>query len=172
MFRLETVRVVNPNDPKGGFMIVNKSDYEGNKKSDDNKEGLELHETDPTHPGASDEDKGAARAEAEALDAPKPRNTSGTFDEPSPMDIRYPNKDGTEFENNHGAFMGTSAAELRDANDMEQKPGGVDDTQLQAVKKEDEARKEREAAGARSQQDKPKLARRLPQQTQAKRTSR
>jgi hypothetical protein len=53
------------------------------------------------------------------------KNPSGTYSEPTPTDIRYPDKDATEFENNHGAFVGKSAAEMREAADMEDKPGGL-----------------------------------------------
>lgn len=53
------------------------------------------------------------------------RNPSGTFSEPTPTDIRYPNKDETEFENNHGAFLGKSAAQMRDAAGLPDAPGGI-----------------------------------------------
>lgn len=161
--RLETVKVVNPNDPKGGYMLVNKTDWEANKKSDTNADGFELHETDPAHPEVSEEDKEQARLDQEAADAPKPKNSDGTFDEPTPLDIRYPDKDATEFARNHGAQIGTSAAELRDVMELEQKPGGLDPSQKEAVDAEEDARKRRETAAEAAKQEKGKITRRLPQ---------
>jgi hypothetical protein len=62
------------------------------------------------------------------------RNPSGTYSEPTPTDIRYPNKDATEFENNHGAFVGRSAAQMREEAGMEDKPGGLIPEVHEAVK--------------------------------------
>lgn len=53
------------------------------------------------------------------------KNPSGTYSEPTPTDIRYPNKDQTEFENNHGAYVAKSAAELRDEKGLPDAPGGL-----------------------------------------------
>jgi hypothetical protein len=53
------------------------------------------------------------------------KNPSGTYSEPTPTDIRYPDKDATEFENNHGAFIGKSAGQMRESVGMEDKPGGL-----------------------------------------------
>lgn len=53
------------------------------------------------------------------------KNPSGTFSEPTPTDIRYPNKRATEFENNLGAFIGKSAAGLRKEAGMPDVPGGI-----------------------------------------------
>lgn len=53
------------------------------------------------------------------------RNTDGTFSEPTPTDIRYPNKDNTEFANNHGAFVGKSAAGMREEAGLPDAPGGL-----------------------------------------------
>lgn len=53
------------------------------------------------------------------------KNPSGTFSEPTPTDIRYPNKDLTEFENNHGAFFRKSAAQMRQDADLPDAPGGI-----------------------------------------------
>jgi hypothetical protein len=54
------------------------------------------------------------------------RNTDGTYSEPTPTDVRYPDKDKTEFANNHGAFVQRSAAEIREAEGIEDAPGGLD----------------------------------------------
>lgn len=61
------------------------------------------------------------------------RNSSGTFSEPTPTDIRYPNLRDTEFENNYGAFVGSSAAELREKEGIEQRPGGLNPAVHEAV---------------------------------------
>jgi hypothetical protein len=53
------------------------------------------------------------------------RNSDGTFSEPTPTDVRYPDKDETEYANNHGAFMGKSAAQMRKALDLPDMPGGL-----------------------------------------------
>lgn len=53
------------------------------------------------------------------------RNPSGTFSEPTPTDIRYPDKDATEFENNHGAHIARSAAALREEMGLPDVPGGI-----------------------------------------------
>lgn len=53
------------------------------------------------------------------------KNPSGTFSEPTPTDIRYPNVDATEFENNHGAFVAKSAADLRQERGLPDAPGGI-----------------------------------------------
>jgi hypothetical protein len=91
----------------GDYKIVNRADYlrdphahgELIKGGEDQEQGI--------HAGASE------------------RNPSGTFSEPTPTDIRYPNKDATEFENNHGAFVRKSAAQMRDDLDMPDAPGGL-----------------------------------------------
>lgn len=53
------------------------------------------------------------------------RNPSGTYSEPTPTDIRYPDKTATEFENNMGAFVGKSAADLREEKGLPDAPGGI-----------------------------------------------
>lgn len=85
----------------------------------------------------------------ELYDGPRPadvvtdlsKNPSGTFSQPTPTDIRFPDKDKTEFENNHGAFAKKSAAEIREAEGMVDAPGGIDpDPALaQAVKDAEKA---------------------------------
>lgn len=53
------------------------------------------------------------------------RNPSGTYSEPTPTDVRYPNKLETEFENNLGAHIGKSAAQMREQLKLPDEPGGL-----------------------------------------------
>lgn len=53
------------------------------------------------------------------------KNPSGTFSTPTPTDIRFSDKYKTEFENNMGAFIGKSAAQIRDALGLPDAPGGL-----------------------------------------------
>jgi hypothetical protein len=53
------------------------------------------------------------------------RNPTGTFSEPTPTDVRYPNKLTTEFENNLGAYVGRNAADMRRQYEMPDAPGGL-----------------------------------------------
>ncbi len=54
------------------------------------------------------------------------KNPSGTFSTPTPSDIRFPDADQTEFENNHGAFVKRSAADLRVDRGLPDVAGGID----------------------------------------------
>lgn len=74
------------------------------------------------------------------------RNPSGTFSEPTPTDIRYPDKAKTEFENNTGAFIGKSAAELREELELPDAPGGLDPDPVLAKQVEEQKRAEEAAA--------------------------
>lgn len=100
MADLETVKIKHG---KNDYMIINKDDYDPKKH--------ELY-------------KGKAGSEPTENEA-QDRNPSGTFSEPTPTDVRYPDKDATEFENNHGAFVGKSAAEMREAEGLPDAPGGL-----------------------------------------------
>lgn len=53
------------------------------------------------------------------------KNPDGTFSTPTPSDIRFPDKNATEFANNHGAFVNKSAAEMRADKGMPDAPGGL-----------------------------------------------
>lgn len=110
--RVETVKVINPNDTKHGAMIINKSDYDADQASE--KPQYKLHKDN----AVSDDDQPGNVAGNDG------RNPDGTFSEPTPTDIRYANKDATEFANNH-RNMGASASQVRDAAGMEDKPGGI-----------------------------------------------
>lgn len=147
--QLETVKV-KADTPKG-YRIINRSDY------DPNAHKLAEGEADPGVPLNEAEQKladeatarrkiEANRGQASGAGVVSDRNPDGTYSEPTPTDIRYPNKDNTEFANNHGAFVGRSAAEIREAEGMEDKPGGLDPSQKEA---EDAAEAERKLAAKR-----------------------
>lgn len=70
------------------------------------------------------------------------RNADGTFSEPTPSDVRYPDKDKTEFANNHGAFVGKSAAQMREDQGLPDAPGGLspDPALVKPVKDAEEAK--------------------------------
>lgn len=127
----ETMKVESAD--KDGYTIINKHDFDEDKHV----------------PFDEDDDDNADEADG---NAPVASNASGTFDEPTPSDIRYPNKDNTEFENNHGAYVGQSAAELRDGAGMEQKPGGLDPSvheEVQGAAEDTRRAQERAAAPSR-----------------------
>jgi hypothetical protein len=96
-----TVRV---KDDEGGYKIINRKDYDAKEHG-------------PIIKGGEDQEQSAFGTGG--------RNTSGTFSEPTPTDIRYPNKDATEYENNHGAFVNKSAAQMRVDRGMPDEPGGL-----------------------------------------------
>lgn len=100
MADIETVKIKRE-DGKG-YIIINKDDFDEKK-----------------HTLAADD------GEPEERSVMSTRNASGTYSEPTPTDIRYPDKDATEFENNHGAFLNKSAAEIREASGLPDAPGGV-----------------------------------------------
>lgn len=92
-----------------------------------------------------DEKKGHVRYDGvlprDTVTDTRTRNSDGTFSEPTPTDIRFPNKDNTEFANNHGAFVGKSAAEMREAEGLADAPGGLkpDPVLAEVVKAEEKA---------------------------------
>lgn len=146
---IETVKVKIKDG--GHDAVINKSDYNPKLhtlQSDDAKAMAEGAD------GLTDEERSEfARLDAKrkheanrGVSAPagahvSDKNPSGTFSEPTPTDIRYPNKDETEFENNHGAFVRKSAADLRQEQGLDDKPGG-----LNPAKKEAEDAKASDAA--------------------------
>ncbi|SHG79579.1 hypothetical protein SAMN02745157_4854 [Kaistia soli DSM 19436] len=125
---IETVKIKHGD---GDYAIINRTDFDPEKH--------ELHDGDQrVADGLTDEERKTLReleikrtAEANRGVTPSPavagadRNPSGTFSEPTPTDIRFPDKDATEFEHNHGAFVGKSAAEIREAAGLPDKPGGI-----------------------------------------------
>jgi hypothetical protein len=128
----DTVKVKHSDELGNDHLIINRSDFDPSKH--------ELHgdEIPGTEASLSDEEKDVLRKKeverkAEAnrgitggstMDT-SGRNPSGTFSEPTPTDIRYPNKDETEFENNHGAFVNKSAAQMREDRCLPDAPGGL-----------------------------------------------
>ena len=101
----ETVRVKV--DSPRGFKIISKSEYDANP---DKYEIVESKGSETDNPSVYG--RGG-------------RNPDGTFSEPTPTDIRYPNKDATEFANNHGAFVKKSAAQMRQERGLPDAPGGL-----------------------------------------------
>lgn len=122
-----TVRVVNKND-EDGYTIINQEDFDLDQASE--KPQYKLHKTNDAH--QIEQDGGPP--------APTTRNPSGTYSEPTPTDIRYPDKNATEFENNSRA--GVSAAEAREAAGMEDKPGGIIPEQHENVQEAEAALRE------------------------------
>lgn len=106
---VETVRVIDKKDRARGPLLMNKADFD---KSADQYEVYQ-------DPG------GVTMNNAPIGVDPLGRNTSGTYSKPTPSDVRYPDKDATEFENNHGAFVQRDAAHMRAAAGQEPLPGGV-----------------------------------------------
>lgn len=124
MADLETVKVKSGDS----FATINKSDYDPDvhELHEDNAD-LDLGDDDAEIKKIEtrrqyDANRGVPTGTTLAADG---RNPSGTYSEPTPTDIRYPNKDATEFENNHGAFVRKSAAQIREDQGMEDKPGGL-----------------------------------------------
>jgi hypothetical protein len=114
---VETVKVKNPKDKTGGFMVINREDFEKDQVKAEDKRQYELH------PDEEKSDRAISDRAGQGLVTRG--NASGTLDEPTPTDIRFPNKLHTEYEGNLGALRGESAAEHRDAAGMEQRPGGL-----------------------------------------------
>ena len=106
---VETIRVIDKKDRARGPLLMNKSDFEGQK------EQYEVYQD----PGGVTMNNPAYGVD------PLGRNPSGTYSEPTPSDIRFPDKDATEFENNHGAFLARDAASMRKATGQPDAPGGV-----------------------------------------------
>ena len=90
-------------------------------------------------------------------------NADGTFSEPTPTDIRYPNKDVTEFANNHGAHVGKSAAQMREAEGLPDAPGGLQPDPILA-----DAKKAADDAAAKAAADDVKKAADEAKKTEAK----
>lgn len=116
-----------------GHMVINESDFDPNKHEpfDDeaSKSAEAMKAKAENHPAVqAEEAKRMADANRGVTASPNlegGKNPSGTFSTPTPSDVRYPNKDHTEFENNHGAFVGKSAAQMREALGLPDAPGGL-----------------------------------------------
>lgn len=128
--RVDTIKIKADN--AAGYKIINAHDF--NAKADkpfDDEAQAYIKERNLADGAETDKLADERRAQGNygqvnggGLDA-SGRNPSGTFSEPTPSDIRYPDKDLTEFENNHGAFVATSAPDLRAANGLADAPGGL-----------------------------------------------
>lgn len=105
-----TVRIKNPH--KRGYATINESDYDPKKHT--------------LIKGGEDQENAAV--------ADSGKNPSGTYSEPTPTDIRYPDKTETEFENNMGAFIDKSAAGLREERGLPDAPGGIHPVEGMEVK--------------------------------------
>lgn len=133
---IETVKIKH--DGERGYAIINKSDFDAKKHepfddssreavadlvsaSDGSVRGISLIEADEER-RRYEANRGVPSGSTAIADG---KNPSGTFSEPTPTDIRYPNKDETEFENNHGAFIGKSAAQMREDKGLPDAPGGL-----------------------------------------------
>jgi hypothetical protein len=132
---VETVKVKHSDDHGNEYKVINKEDYNEKEhtlyEDKDDKSGETQQPMTETERRVYEENKAQKMVNANygvmhgtplvASD----KNPSGTFSEPTPTDIRYPDKDATEFENNHGAFLGKSAAQMRETAGMDDKPGGL-----------------------------------------------
>lgn len=105
---VKTVKIKASNSR--GYKIINESDF-------DSKKHKLL--------GSPDDNVDREREAREAAAAAAQKNTSGTYSEPTPTDVRFPDKTQTEFENNLGAQLGKSAAEMREAAGLQDAPGGL-----------------------------------------------
>jgi hypothetical protein len=135
MSDLETVKVKNGDD----YAIINKADFDPDKHepfddeskaaisdtgsdglTDDERAQLSMLEAKRT----AQANRGTTASEPASADD-QGKNPSGTFSTPTPTDIRFPDKQATEFENNQGAFIGKSAADLREDMGLPDAPGGI-----------------------------------------------
>jgi hypothetical protein len=125
---LKTIKVKYDNEL--GHAIINHSDYDPDKhepfddeSADAVKDWADSHEAVKAKEAVRISE--ANRGVTAGPNLFSGRNPSGTFSTPTPTDVRYPNKDETEFENNHGAFIGKSAAEMRATMGLPDAPGGI-----------------------------------------------
>lgn len=122
---IETVKIKSGD---GDYAVINKSDFDPDKHKLYDKE--QKAET-ATERKVREESEAKRKYEANRGISGGPaqvdtdRNPSGTYSEPTPTDIRYPDKNQTEFENNHGAFVGKSAAQMREDQGLPDAPGGL-----------------------------------------------
>lgn len=131
--RVETVKIKHKHgegEADSHYAIINKSDF------DPKKQKLHDGQNDDANLTEAEGEVGKRREAERTYDANRGisggpalsgdgRNPSGTYSEPTPTDIRFPDKDRTEFENNHGAFVGKSAAEMRQSAGLPDAPGGL-----------------------------------------------
>lgn len=149
-----TVKVQTDN--KWGYRIIDRAKYDASPDQYSLYEDEEVQPADEEVAKVAKEDAARRKVNAnrgiqrDGMDASRVgRNTSGTYSEPTPTDIRYPDKSKTEFENNAGAFLGRSAAGLRKEYGVEDAPGGLDPESHRKKMKAERARRRREAQEAR-----------------------
>jgi hypothetical protein len=126
---VETIKVKREGGK--GYRLINKTDFDPKKHKTFDGEKVEAAMSAEERKLA-DEMEMRRKIEANrgqsgsVVDADvSQRNPSGTYSEPTPTDIRYPDKTATEFENNLGAFVGKSAAGLRQEMGLPDAPGGI-----------------------------------------------
>lgn len=127
--KVDTIKVKADN--AAGYRIINAADFNPKEhKAFDDADGA-IRERNQADAEATEKVMAERKAQANfgqvdgnGLDG-SGKNPSGTYSEPTPTDIRYPDKDKTEFENNHGAYVAKSAAELRDEKGLPDAPGGL-----------------------------------------------
>jgi hypothetical protein len=125
---LPTVKVKNGDD----YAIINKSDFNPDQHQPYDEEsakavGQDMSEADSEVAKAEalrqyEANRGVPRATA---GADYSRNASGTYSEPTPTNIQFPNKATTEFENNFGMHIGKAAPQMRETAGLPDMPGGV-----------------------------------------------
>jgi hypothetical protein len=139
---LETVKV-KLKEHGNADAIINKSDYDPKLHT---LQGDDARKMKAAERGTGNADADAEIAKAEALRKHEAnrgieggtglvfdgKNPDGTYSEPTPSDIRYPNKDATEFANNHGAFVRKSAAQMREDQGLPDAPGGLHPIEIPA----------------------------------------
>jgi len=130
---MDTIKVKHSDSEGNDHLIINLADF--NKDQHEPFDDFEAKKLDPKRSPEfqafldSEEAKRIANANRGVTTGTTVnndgRNPSGTFSEPTPTDIRFPNKDLTEFENNRGAFRRKSASDLRKEKGLPDVPGGV-----------------------------------------------
>jgi hypothetical protein len=134
---METMKVKEPGHPLG-YKIINKEDFNADEHKPYKGEAKPTAEAVGADGLTAEESAQLATLQAKQRDAQANRgvvtgagpgddgrNTSGTYSEPTPSDIRYPDKSKTEFENNQGAFIDKSAAGMREERGLPDAPGGL-----------------------------------------------
>lgn len=128
--QVDTIKIKAENAK--GYRLINASDFDANSHKPYDADARQAVKRNAADAEASEKLAAERKAQANfgqvdgnAIEAGG-KNPSGTYSEPTPTDIRYPDKDTTEFENNHGAFVGKSAAGLREELDMVNAPGGLE----------------------------------------------
>jgi hypothetical protein len=135
---LETVKVKR--EGGRGFRLINRKDFDPKKHT--MLEGEKPKSETPAQRIAREESELAdARRTAEGNrgqvdgsgNIADGKNPSGTYSEPTPTDVRFPDKLATEFENNLGQSVNKSAAGLREEQGLPDAPGGIKPAEAAAI---------------------------------------